>query len=143
MWLLMESRTSISISNSRYVFDISDLAFSKEALTTGSLVRICASVKASITIFGFFTALVVGVTVDGVTVVGVTVVGITVVGFTVVGITIVGFTVVGFTVVGFTVVGVTVVGFTVVGVTVVGFAIVSVVFILLRLPMSLPIFFLN
>ena len=118
MWLLMESRTLISISNSRYVFGISDLAFSKEAMNTGSHVWICASVKALITIFGFFTAIVVGVTVDGVTVVGVTVVGITVVGFTVVG-------------------------FTVVGVTVVGFAIVSVVFILLRLPMSLPIFFLN
>jgi hypothetical protein len=118
MWLLMESRTLISISNSRYVFGISDLAFSKEALNTGSHVRICASVTALTTIFGFFTAIVVGVTVDGVTVVGVTVVGITVVGFTVVG-------------------------FTVVGVTVVGFAIVSVVFILLRLPMLLPIFFLN
>ena len=44
---------------------------------------------------------------------------------------------------GITIVGVTVVGITVVGFTVVGFAIVSVVFILLRLAMSLPIFFLN
>jgi hypothetical protein len=49
----------------------------------------------------------------------------------------------GITIVGVTFVGITVVGFTVVGFTVVGITIVSVVFILLRLPMSLPIFFLN